>query len=225
MLPAIKLGKPKTEFWLGLIDGVYAIAMTLAALELPVLTARIHSIYVENQFGFLKILFFIASEVLAYVISFLVLYEIWSFHKASICIGGLSQRGQNFLNSLILVSSCLVSGQMIYILNQKYELLSELDLKSSELDTIKSLVIGSVHTYNYIIFYTLCLLCFLLINILTSKSQKISSSNDLLIVSKATIHRICIFSLFIILTILCSEILPCPLLMICYLCYSFYEKD
>ena len=35
MLPFRHIGEPKAEQWLGLLDGLYAIAMTLLAVLLP----------------------------------------------------------------------------------------------------------------------------------------------------------------------------------------------
>ena len=49
MLPHKQIGKPKEEFWLGLIDGIYAISITLIVLDLPDIFHKTISFFDKNK--------------------------------------------------------------------------------------------------------------------------------------------------------------------------------
>ena len=66
---------------MGLIDSVYAIAMTLIAIELPELIISLASLR-EKNIGAELISILIGYEFIAYTITFLTLYELWAVQKA-----------------------------------------------------------------------------------------------------------------------------------------------
>ena len=106
------------ESWMGLIDGIYAIAMTFIALELPELIIALINLKEKNIGGDL-IMILIGYEFIAYTATFLMLYELWTVHKSILKIGGLKQKTQSLCNSLILALTSLGVGNIILILNEK----------------------------------------------------------------------------------------------------------
>ena len=103
---------------MGLIDAVYAVAMTLIAVELPKLVSGLVDLPPGSVDGFLKIILAIYLFV-AYLVTFLVLYELWSTHKCIIKIGGLNYQLQNFINGMLLAFTCLGAGDVILIIKNK----------------------------------------------------------------------------------------------------------
>ncbi len=108
------------ESWMGLIDGVYAIAMTLIAIELPQLFKNIITIP-ATKLGISDIIILAAHETVAYAATFLILYELWVMHKSILILGGLKRQIQSLLNGAILAFTCLGAGIIIFTLNEKTE--------------------------------------------------------------------------------------------------------
>ena len=121
--PIQHLESPNSEMWMGLVDGIYAIAMTFIAIELPELATQL--LEAPGTQGKLPtvggIIFY---EFITYTITFLILYELWSFHKSILKISGIRHAWKNFINGLILALTCLCAGNIILILKTKTELAS-----------------------------------------------------------------------------------------------------
>ena len=112
------LQSENSDAWMGLIDAVYAVAMTLIAVELPELINKLVDVpagAIDNSMKVTVIAYLFA----AYVITFMVLYELWSTHKCIIKIGGLNRQLQNFINGMLLACTCLGAGDVILIIKVK----------------------------------------------------------------------------------------------------------
>ena len=226
MLPAFRIGDPKSEHWLGLIDGLYSIAMTLLAIEIPGLLGTLFHQYKEHHenLGILGIM--LLYELIAYAATFLVLYEIWSFHRAVIVIGGLGRRGQNFINSLILAGACLLPGKMAHLIKLKVEFVVEELIQGVATDTaIWKMLTSFPHVAG--LFFLICLFCFFIIGILAHSSLKASHSDALTVIEYHARLRAKIFGGFaLIITVawIFSYVFPPMFLILGYLIYAFYER-
>ena len=109
---------------MGLIDGIYAIAMTLIAIELPELASQLINT-IDQQVELTTISGLLIYELIAYTATFLILYELWSFHKSILKLSGIRHTLQSLTNVLILALTCLGAGNIILILKAKTELASE----------------------------------------------------------------------------------------------------
>ena len=112
------LQSENSDAWMGLIDAVYAVAMTLIAVELPELVNTLVNVPPGAIDVSMKIIV-IAYLFAAYVITFMVLYELWSTQKCIIKIGGLNRQLQNFINGMLLAFTCLGAGDVILIIKVK----------------------------------------------------------------------------------------------------------
>ena len=114
--------------WMGLIDGVYAIAMTLIAIELPELASQLIDAtggQIENA----TISGLLIYELITYTVAFFILYELWIFHKSILKISGIKHNRNNIINGLIMALTCLSAGNIILILKAKTNLASS-EIKS-----------------------------------------------------------------------------------------------
>ena len=223
MLPIRKIGSPSSEFWAGLIDGVYAIAMTLVALELPGLIGKLVEEFYKHSNNHSYISTLVGFELFTYALIFLVLYEIWSFHKASLAISGMDIKGQNLLNSLILVISCLIPGQIIFNLEQKTDLaVNKLGENISNSKPILQMLIDSPS--GEIAFFTLCSLSFLLIYLYNKKNYTINHDKNVNYLMKSSLRRSIIFICFIIFSLILGNFIPAILITSLYVGYVFYER-
>ena len=82
MLPTRHLGKPSPETWFGIVDGIYAIVLTIVVLSYPQLIldainkARVHEI-AYDMLGRLLL-----SHTMSFFGVFFTGFEIWSIHRA-----------------------------------------------------------------------------------------------------------------------------------------------
>ena len=105
MLPFRQIGAPKPEQWLGLVDAVYAIAMTVLALLLPDMLKESIKLFEKTQnIQFFWIGFYQASF---YFLSPLILYEAWCFHRSILVLSNNKNRTQTVYTGLMLGVVCL----------------------------------------------------------------------------------------------------------------------
>tara|TARA_B100000927_G_scaffold139368_1_gene112458 strand:+ start:2296 stop:2970 length:675 start_codon:yes stop_codon:yes gene_type:complete len=224
MLPIRKIGSPNSDFWAGLIDGVYAIAMTLVALELPGLIGKLIEEFYKHSNDLLFISILIGFEIFTYALIFLVLYEIWSFHKASLVTSGMKIKGQNLINSLILVISCVIPGQIIFNLDQKTDLvINKLGENISNNKPIIQILIDSPS--GEIAFFTLCSLSFLLIYLYNKSVFSINHDKNVGYLLKSSLRRSVIFICFIVFSVVLGRFIPAILITSLYVGYVFYERN
>lgn len=126
MLPFRHVGGHNPGQWLGLIDAVYGIAMTLMIFDLPKTLKQIavqytlHPQYIGNQ------TFDFAVNIIDYILIFLILYEIWCFHKTILLASSNPpHRLHGHITAIILVFVSITPACTVFLLNAEgHELLS-----------------------------------------------------------------------------------------------------
>tara|TARA_B100001250_G_C19727848_1_gene756949 strand:- start:131 stop:835 length:705 start_codon:yes stop_codon:yes gene_type:complete len=229
MLPKRRIGEPKTEHWIGLIDGIYAISLTLMAIEVPRLLSVLSDKFNKNPESITILTFILIYETISYIATFLILYEIWSFHKGAVVIGGLKRRGQNFLNCMILVFSCLIPGEMIHLIELKTNYtLNQIDSSLNSID--KAWVLLNSYETSSQMLFIICMISFSLLFFLVSQNTIKNNNLNLLGLKKGLFNRSIVFFIFIIFgfasNLIAKTMLVPPLfLLIGYLIYAYYEKE
>ncbi|MED5384699.1 MAG: TMEM175 family protein [Cyanobacteriota bacterium] len=180
--PVHHLDSDSGESWMGLIDGVYAIAMTLIAIELPELIISLVSLR-EKNIGAELISILIGYEFIAYTITFLMLYELWAVHKSILKIGGLKQKIQSLLNSLILSLTSLGAGNIILLLNEKTKAVtSQINPKSTGIELLHDWV--SNHEALGLVTMLMLALMFFLMSLLCCSCDSHDESQDLQLLTR-----------------------------------------
>jgi uncharacterized membrane protein len=101
MLPTRHLGKPAPETWFGIVDGIYAIVLTIVVLSYPQLIleainkARVHEI-AYDVLGRLLL-----SHTMSFFGVFLTGFEIWSIHRALLSLT-IPARRKTVLSAIVL---------------------------------------------------------------------------------------------------------------------------
>jgi len=97
MLPRSFIDKINPESWGGIVDGVYAIILTLLTIELPVQILSILDRLTDSAHGQTAIAilgvkpelrFTMFNLIAGYFAVFIILFDIWSSHRALIGVGG-----------------------------------------------------------------------------------------------------------------------------------------
>ena len=92
--------------------------MTLIAIELQELIKSLFKISnSENDQS--AIIAITSYELITYTATFLLLYEIQSYHKTILKLADIRSLIQNSVNNIILAITCLGAGNIILILNIK----------------------------------------------------------------------------------------------------------
>jgi uncharacterized membrane protein len=101
MLPTRHLGKPAPETWFGIVDGIYAIALTIVMLSYPqlILDAIDKAQAGEIAYGMLVRLLF--SHALSFFGVFFTGFEIWSIHRALLSLT-IPARRKTVLSAIVL---------------------------------------------------------------------------------------------------------------------------
>lgn len=82
MIPSKIIGKTSGENWIGLIDGTYAIILTLLVIELPTIILDSIKEVSQETHSALTLAATIGVMVIGYFAIFTVIYDVWSYHKA-----------------------------------------------------------------------------------------------------------------------------------------------
>jgi uncharacterized membrane protein len=107
MLPHRNLGKSMPNQWLGLVDALYAIAMTLLALEAPATFFEYFRLFIDH--GNLFYLFRGSYSILTYLLVFFITYELWCYQRTVLnVLSSEFQRFQNVISGLLLAIICLI---------------------------------------------------------------------------------------------------------------------
>ena len=72
------IGSKSGEHWIGLLDGTYAIIITLLVLELPALIIELISL-IEEGISTAVVTSAVARHILGYLFSTILIYDLWSF--------------------------------------------------------------------------------------------------------------------------------------------------
>ena len=110
--------------WLGLIDAVYGIGMTLMVFNLPktlkdiAIQYSLHPQYISNQrFDF-------AVHIIDYILIFLVLYELWCFHRTILMASSNPpHRLHGHITALVLVIVSITPACTVFLINAEGHLL------------------------------------------------------------------------------------------------------
>ena len=162
---------------MGLIDAIYAIAMTLIAIELPELIISLVNLGNKN-IGNDLITTLISYEFIAYTSTFLMLYELWTVHKSILKLGGIKRQIQNVLNGLIMALTCLGASNVILVLNEKTKDVADQVRPNTTHGQLLSDWINNDASFGMVTLLLL-LLMFFLMSLLSRSSQHHNSSQDL----------------------------------------------
>ena len=226
--PIEHLESPNAEMWMGLIDGIYSIAMTLIAIELPELASQL----IDNtsaQAEFTTISGLVIYELITYTVTFFILYELWSFHKSILKISGIRHIRQNLINGLTLALTCLGAGNIILLLKSKTELAShEIKANMSQASILKDWITHGAST-------SICTLLivasmFGLMSLLARAKANPEEIASLKALERTTRVKACLFLLFPLnwLPLLFgsqSPIAPDALLIFAYIVLSHINAD
>jgi len=126
MLPFRHVGGHNPGQWLGLIDAVYGISMTLMIFNLPKTLKEIAIQYTTHPEYFGNEAFVFTINIIDYIVIFLVLYEVWCFHKTILLASSNPpHRVHGHITALILVVISVTPAYAIFLINaQGHELLS-----------------------------------------------------------------------------------------------------
>ena len=175
--PIHHLDSDNAEAWMGLIDAIYAIAMTLIAIELPELITSLVNLGEKNiSTGLITTL--VGYEFIAYTSTFLMLYELWTVHKSILKLSGIKQQVQNVLNGLILALTCLGASNVILVLNEKTKDVAYQIRPNTTHSQLLSDWINNDASFG-MVSLLLLLLMFFLMSLLSRSSQHHDNSQDL----------------------------------------------
>ena len=209
---------------MGMIDGIYAIAATLIAIELPelfksLLEAPVSSFRGDALFAML------AYEVTAYAATFLLLYELWLMHRTAISLGGLKFQVQNICNALILAVTCLGAGNIILILDGKTDLALEAMRDGATHQDLYKTWVGSDPAYG-ISAFVLVALTFFFIAVMARTSPNYRQSEVVQEIAAGSVVRGICFVLFVatwlpLLFGYSIPLIPPAVIVLIYLLISF----
>ena len=81
MIPGRIIGRSSGENWIGLIDGTYAIILTLLVIELPLIVLDLIKECHQHSHFYAEVAIGVGYLLLGYFAVFTILYDIWSYHK------------------------------------------------------------------------------------------------------------------------------------------------
>jgi len=226
MLPKNHIGKPSSDHWSGLVDGVYAIALTLLALEIPQYLQALSTLKTKGfAYEGMSIYLFLV-DTLTYGAVFFVLYEMWSFHRAVICIGKINSKGQTLTNALILAGTSFIPAGVAFYLNQQIEKMTMLTITDANIISRIGSIYGDRDLGNSG-FLTLYCLIYLLLARLTRKSDYYLEQRELKMISLECKKRAVLFACLVTTYAISMILLPIPIpslaLMTFYVIYAYLD--
>jgi uncharacterized membrane protein len=91
MLPRALIGDIKPENWLGFIDAIYAIILTLLLIELPSAIMDIIKEYEQHPNEHWVLLNSFVLSIFGYLAVFIIVYDIWAHHRVVIAEAVISR--------------------------------------------------------------------------------------------------------------------------------------
>jgi len=107
MLPRALIGDIKPENWLGLIDAIYAIILTLLLIELPSQILEIIKEYQHHPNHHWVLLNSFALSFFGYLAVFLIIYDIWAHHRVLVAQAALNRINLSLGILMLFLSSLL----------------------------------------------------------------------------------------------------------------------
>jgi uncharacterized membrane protein len=107
MLPRGLIGEIKPENWLGMIDAIYAIILTLLLIELPTQILDIIKEYELHPSLHSIILDGLGLSIFGYLSLFIIVYDIWAHHRVIVSKAALSRVNLSLGILILFISSLL----------------------------------------------------------------------------------------------------------------------
>ena len=212
---------------MGLIDGVYAIAMTLIAIELPALTSQLLQLG-QKKISPELVAMLISYELVAYIATFMLLYEFWTVHKSILKQGGLTRQMQNLTNGTILAVTCVGAGNIILLLKEKTDqAVNNIKADVSHLQLMHDWI--NNHSLFSLATFLLIALMYWLMSLLGQSSKTHQTSEDLRHLTRSLRHR---SKFFLISSLLWtplifggSLVVPPAIIVISFLAFNFNQPS
>ena len=115
MLPRAMIGDIKPENWLGFIDAIYAIILTLLLIELPSLLLDLIKEFEHHPSFHFVLLQSFALSFFGYLSIFAIVYDIWAHHRMLVVEASMSR-----VNSAIgafMLFMCSLVPPVYYIIS------------------------------------------------------------------------------------------------------------
>jgi|LakMenE18May11ns_1017448.scaffolds.fasta_scaffold9955736_3 uncharacterized membrane protein len=116
MLPRGLIGDIKPENWLGMIDALYAIILTLLLIELPTQILDVIKEYELHPNLHSIILSSLGLSLFGYASLFILLYDIWAHHRLIISNSVLSRL--NLSLGIIILFLCSLLPPLYHVVSQ-----------------------------------------------------------------------------------------------------------
>jgi len=122
MLPRALIGDIKPENWLGLIDAIYAIILTLLLIDLP--HSLLDLVNLNKNVPHLHFVFWqsVVLDILGYFAIFLIIYDVWSHHRV-LLVHSLATRFNFAFGVFLLFLSSLIPPLHSVLSRLKYQFL------------------------------------------------------------------------------------------------------
>ena len=116
MLPRRLIGDIKPDNWLGMIDAVYAIILTLLLIELPTqILGAIKEFELHPNHHSIT-LYTLGLSLFGYFSLFILIYDIWAHHKLVVSNSVLNR--MNLSLGIIILFLCSLMPPLYHIINQ-----------------------------------------------------------------------------------------------------------
>ena len=190
----------EAEHWLGLVDGIYAICITILSLELPDYISHLDNI--TNLIGFKGSFVLAFMDFIAYACLFFIIYELWSYHRAIVKTASLNKRWQNLVNVSILLLVTILPAFLLERIQHRIEIIAMLEKSENNLYELRDFLLHHVSGYIPIIF--LVFICFFLVGLLIAASKPDKSSELYLEIFPSIRKKYGVFILIGILSLIVS---------------------
>jgi len=115
MLPRAMIGDIKPENWLGFIDAIYAIILTLLLIELPSLLLDLIKEFEHHPSFHFVLLQSFALSFFGYLSIFAIVYDIWAHHRMLVVETSMSR--VNFAIGAFMLFMCSLVPPVYYIIS------------------------------------------------------------------------------------------------------------
>ena len=229
MLPKRSIGDPRPDHWTGLIDGIYAIGLTILALNMPNYLNALGQLKDEGPNHAAIALYLFGVEALTYAALFFILYEIWSFHRAIVCLGSMKSKGLTSLNAIILALISFIPAGMVFHLNRQIEIINQAKLTNTDIFNAISTA-NAASRFGSGGFTFVFALVFFILSALARQSRRDGNSHDreeLTLIAKEALQRGAVLSVLMMIYWVSVNRLQIPMdsliLLILYAVYAFFD--
>ena len=154
------IGSNSGEPWIGLLDGTYAIVLTLLVIELPALIIELVSL-IEEGISVVAVSSAIAKLIMGYLFATILIYDLWALHKGfkSLCV---ASRFSSIFTMVILWLGSLIppSIYLVQHYSQRYSISEILDKEEILTLNFEIILIRFFEIGLFVIIYLLLLALF-----------------------------------------------------------------